>query len=395
MRVLHVIPSVGPQRGGPGRAVLDMARGLAQAGVEVHLATTDDDGPGHLNVPLGQPTVQAGITLWYFWRQARPYTFSWPLTTWLRRHVADYDLVHVHAVFSYSSLPAAFCARRAGMPYIITPHGILRSWGLHNRHPLLKRLSFWLIERRILHHAALVHFTSEQERLEAEELGVRMPSAVLPLGIDLSAFEHLPASCTFRRHYPQLASRAQLLFLSRLDPVKGLDLLLLAFAQVQQTQPDVILVLAGRGVSDYEAWLRARVQELGLEGDVVFVGFLEAKQKLAALADCDLFVLPSYSESFGVSVVEALACGVPVVISDQVGIHHEVAAAGAGIIVPCQVDALATAMVRLVADPDLRQQMGMRGRLLAWDRFSMQAMTDGVIEAYTKVLHSSPRMVMT
>lgn len=392
MKVLHVIPSVGPQRGGPSQAVLDMVRGLVQAGVEVHVATTDDDGPGRLLVPLSQPVVEDGVTCWYFPRLTRFYTTSWPLVTWLRRHIADYDLVHVHAVFSYSSLLAAFCAWRAGVPYIITPHGILRSWGVQNRRPLLKRLSFYLIERRILHHAALVHFTSEQERLEAEELGVRMSSTIIPLGIDLSAFERLPAPGAFRRHYPQLAGRTLLLFLSRLDPKKGLDLLLPAFARVRQERPDVALVLAGCGVPDYEAWLRARVQELGLEGDVLFTGFLEGEQKLAALADCDLFVLPSYSESFGVAVVEAMACGKPVVISDQVAIHREIAEANAGLVIPCQVQALAEALMHLAGDANLRRRLGANGRRLARERFSLEAMATRLAQAYTEVAQPSLRV---
>jgi glycosyltransferase involved in cell wall biosynthesis len=392
VKVLHVIPSVGPQRGGPSQAVLDMVRGLSQAGVTVHLATTDDDGPGRLSVPLGRPVVEGGVTCWYFPRQTRFYTASWPLTTWLWHHVADYDLVHAHAVFSYSSLPAAFCAWRAGIPYIITPHGILRSWGVQNRRPLLKRLSFCLIERRILRHAALVHYTSEQERLEVEESGVRTPSAVIPLGIDLSPFERLPASDGFRHHYPQLAGRMLLLFLSRLDPIKGLDLLLPAFTHVRQDQPDAALALAGRGAPDYETWLRARVQELGLKGDVLFTGFLEGEQKLAVLADCDLFVLPSYSESFGVAAVEAMACGKPVVISNQVAIHREIAKADAGLVVPCQVEALAEALMHLAGDADLCRRLGTNGRRLAQERFSLEAMATRLAQVYTEVAQPSLRV---
>ena len=394
MKVLHVIPSVSLQHAGPSTAVRDMALGLARAGETVHLATTDDDGDGHLSVSLGQPIVEDGVTCWYFPRQTRFYTASWPLTTWLWRHVPDYDLVHVHAVFSYSSLPAAFCARRVGVPYIITPHGILRSWGVRNRRPLLKRLSFCLIERRILQHAALVHFTSEQERVEAEELGVRAPSAVISLGIDLSPFEHLPAPGTFRCQHPGLTGRTLLLFLSRINPIKGLDLLLPAFAQVRQERPDVALVLAGRGELDYEAWLRARVRELGLEGDVLFTGFLEGEPKLAALADCDLIVLPSHSESFGMAVVEAMACRLPVVISNQVGINHEVAKAQAGLVVPCQAEALADALMRLIGDADLRRRLGANGQRLVQKRFSLEVTTQLLIELYDQVMCSVEGMGM-
>jgi glycosyltransferase involved in cell wall biosynthesis len=366
-----------------------IARALAQAGLEVHVATTDDNGVGHLNVPLGQPVRQDGVTIWYFRRQTRFYAVSWPLTRWLARHISNYDLVHIHALFSYASLPAAFFAARHRVPYIVRPLGTLNRWGMQQRRPLLKRLSFRLIESRILSGASIVHYTSEEERLEAEELGVVASSAVIPLGIDLSAFEHLPAPGTFQRCYPQLAGRTLLLFLSRLDPTKGLDLLLPAFAQVRREHSDVALVLAGHGAPDYEAWLQARVRELGLGADVLFTGFLEGEQKLAALGDCDLFVLPSYSENFGVAVVEAMACGRPVVISNQVAIHREIADAEAGLVVPCEVEALAGALVRLAEDAALRHRLGRNGRRLAEERFSMTTMAMALQEAYVAAMAQS------
>ena len=267
---------------------------------------------------------------------------------------------------------------------------------MNNRRPWLKRLSFALLEKRCLDRAAFIHYTGEQEALEAEELGMRAPSAVIPLGIELSTFWRLPMPGNFRCQYPGLASRTLLLFLSRLDPKKGLDLLLPAFAQVRQAHPDVVLVLAGRGGPGYEAWLQARVRELGLEGDVLFAGFLEGEQKLAALADCDLFVLPSYSENFGVAVVEAMACGKPVVISDQVAIHPEIARVEAGLVVPCQVEALADALVQLADDAALRRRLGGNGRRLAQARFSVTTMATALQEAYMAAIaqrHDSTRMI--
>lgn len=386
MRLLHVIPSLSPIRGGPSFAVPVMARGLARAGLEVHIATTDDNGAGHLDVPLEQPLLQDGVTFWYFRRQTQFYTASWPITRWLARHVRHYDLLHIHCLFSYASVAAAFFAIRCGVPYIVRPLGTLMRWGMEQRRPSLKRLSFALIERHILRRAALVHYTSEQERREAAQLGLDTPSLVIPLGLDPSSFVSLLAG-EFRRQRPELAERTLLLFMSRLDPKKGLDLLLPAFARVCQQHFDVALVLAGSGQDAFKAQLRAEAIRLGLERNLVWAGFLSGDAKLAALADADVFVLSSYSENFGVAVVEAMARGLPVIISDQVGIHHEVAGAGAGLVVPCQVEALAQAIVQLAGDADLRRRLGANGRRLARERFSLEVVTTRLMQVYREVTH--------
>src|SRR5437762_2322947 len=129
-KVLHVIPSVGPLRGGPSEVIRTMVRGLAETGLEVHVATTDDNGRGRLDVPLGVPVPEDGATYWYFSRQTRFYNFSWPVSRWLAGHVQQYDLVHIHALFSYTTLPAAVYSRRLGVPYIIRPLGTLNRWGM-------------------------------------------------------------------------------------------------------------------------------------------------------------------------------------------------------------------------------------------------------------------------
>lgn len=361
-----------------------MARALAGAGLDVHIATTDDHDVDRRAVPLGSPIAEDGVTVWYFPRQTRFYTASWPLTTWLARHIADYDLVHVHCLFTYATLPTAFWATRHRVPYVIRPMGTLMWWGRTQRRPALKRVSFALIERRILAHAALVHFTSEQEREEAAGLGIRTPSAVIPLGIDLSAFDHLPPPGYLRTRYPHLAGRPVALFLSRLHPVKGLDLLLPAFAQARTAQPNVALVIAGSGTPEYVTGLRRQVRALGLEGDVVFTGFLEGPDKIAALADCDLFVLPSHSENFGIAALEAMAARAPVIVTEHVPIHREITRAGAGLVVPAQVDALAAALRSLAERPMERVRMGDRGRTLVEHEFSLSTMTARLAQAYAR-----------
>ena len=389
-RVLHVIPSVAPVRGGPSAAVRTMTRGLARAGLDVHVATTDDGGPDRLSMPLDVPVVRDGVTYWYFRRQARAYTLSWPLFGWLGRHLAGYDLVHAHALFSWAPTAAAYWADRARVPYIVRPLGTLGRWGMRHRRRWLKRLSFRLLERRIVARAARVHYTSEQERLEAAELGVTGGGSVVPLGTDLGAFERLPPRGWLAERAPHLAGRPVVLFMSRIDPKKGLDLVIGALSALGRGDVKVVLVVAGTGTPECEAALRREAARRGVAGDIVWTGFLEGREKLAALADADLFVLPSYSENFGLAVVEAMACGVPVVISDRVGIHREVVAAGAGRVVPCEATALAGAIDRMVKDPNSKARHGARGRRLVRERFSMDAMTAGLIRMYECVRRREP-----
>jgi len=364
--------------------VRTLARGLTQGGVECHIATTDDNGPGRLEVPYGQPIVDRGVTYWHFRRQSRFYLFSWPLTAWLAENVRNYDVVHIHTLFSYASSPAAYWAWRCKAPFVVRPLGTLGRWGMAHRRPVLKKLSFRLIERNILRAASLIHFTSEQERAEAMDLGLQTRSLVIP-----NPLPSMPPSCPrggFRWRYPQLHDRRILLFLSRLDRKKGLDLLLRAFAAVRRTYPDAALVLAGDGDPSLTAELKARAESLGVAGDVVWTGFLQGDRKWEAMADADLFVLPSYSENFGIAVIEAMAAGLPVVISDQVGIHPDVARAGAGVVVRCDPGELSEGIVGALRDERLRGEMVENGMRLVQTKYSLEAVARQLIAAYAELL---------
>jgi glycosyltransferase involved in cell wall biosynthesis len=257
---------------------------------------------------------------------------------------------------------------------------------MNKRRPWMKKISFYLFERHILRHAARVQLTSIQERNESEALGIPMASVLLPLGLEQAFFEPLPASDTFRRAYPALQGKTVILFLAGLDAVKGLDLLLPAFAELRRTRPDVVLVLAGSGDAEFTEGLRAQARRLGIEQDVIFTGFLAGEDKRAAFAAADLFVLPSYSENFGVVVVEAMASSVPIIISDRVGLAEDIRQADAGVIVPCQHEALVARMAELIDDPQRRHALAQQGRLLAEQRFSLEAMTDGLVQLYNEVV---------
>lgn len=386
MKILHVIPSLSPNRGGPSFAVRAMTEAATHTGIEVHVVTTDDNGKGHSRVLLEVPLIENAVIYRYFRRQTSFYTFSWPLTYWLWKHVHEYDLLHIHSLFSYSTLPAAWFAHWHGVPYIIRPLGHLNRWGMENRRTTLKRLSLRYIEGPILQQAALLHFTCEQERLEAKEVGVTGPAVIAPLGIDTIPFQQLPPVDMFATSYPETKNKVRLLFLSRIDPKKGLDLLLSAFAQLQQSHPAIVLVLAGDGDAAYLGELKALVHQLDIADAVIWTGFLTGQAKLAALAAADLFVLPSYSENFGIAVVEAMAAGLPVVISDQVGIYHEVSKGNAGLVVPCQVEAVGMALQQLIGDSSQRQRLGNNGKQLVEQLFSQAAMKQRLLAMYDHVL---------
>ena len=146
MRVLHVIPSIAVFRGGPSKVIRLMAEGLAECGIGVDVGTTDDNGASRLTVPLGVPVREGKVTYLYFSRQVRAYNCSLPLSLWLWRHAGDYDLIHIHTVFSYASTAAAITAKAKAVPYVVRPLGVLNRWGFDNRKPLLKRVSFAVVE---------------------------------------------------------------------------------------------------------------------------------------------------------------------------------------------------------------------------------------------------------
>lgn len=198
-----MIPSIGPLRGGLSFAVLDMCRGLANAGVDVTLATTDDNGRAHLDIPLGVPLKRDGYCTWCFPRQTLHYCLSWPLTRWLIQNIRGFDCVHIHGVFSDPTVSAAALAFLNHVPYVLTPHGILMDWGREHRRPKLKRVSLVLIEGNILRAAAILHLTSEQEQHEIPAAMADLPSITVPLGIDLKPFEYLPPPGWLRSHYPK------------------------------------------------------------------------------------------------------------------------------------------------------------------------------------------------
>lgn len=366
LRVLHLIPSISPRRGGPSQAVLAMTAALRRQGLEASILTTDDDGPGRLaDLPLGHWHERSGVPVLAFPRWSPPlgplreFAVAPGLTRWLLRHLRDYHLLHVHALFSWPSTSGMAVARLLGVPYVLRTIGQLDPWSLQ-RSTGRKGLLLRLIERANLEGAAALHFTSEAERREAASLGLSTPSFVLPLGVEAPPAPAQRSAAAAPPVTPPGPTR--FLFLSRLHPKKQLPLLLEALALLRGRNPAAAwtLAIAGSGEPAYEAELRERARQLGLAERIEWLGFVQGEAKWRELRRADWFVLPSASENFGIAAAEALAAGTPVILSPGVAIAEAVAAAGVGRLTDPNPEALARTLSECLQPPSERLQQEAR-----------------------------------
>lgn len=396
MRVLHVIPSLSPSSGGPSFALPAMARALAPHGVRICVATTDDDGPGRRMPdmdPAAEIPQEGGWSARYFPKQTEFYKVSLPLWRWLHDHARDYDLVHVHALFSFASLAAMRAARSHGVPYIVRPLGVLNRWGMRQRRRWVKNLSFRMLELPLLRRAAAMHYTSRMEQEDAARFGLRNHQEVIPIGMDLHPFETLPSRDVFTRQFPAAAATRNILFLSRIDVKKGVDLLLDAFARIAAQHPTARLIICGSGDPSFVTALQQQAAALGIASRVTWTGFVAGELRLAACAAAEMFVLPSHSENFGIALLEAMAAGLPCLATDQVALAVDAAVSGAVHIAACDPSSFAQAMSRLLESASQRQTLALTARNLARRDYSLDAMGRGLLQLYEKLLSPSPASV--
>jgi glycosyltransferase involved in cell wall biosynthesis len=388
MRVLHVIPAVAVRYGGPSQAVFALCAALESEGVRAVIATTDADGPGRLAVEIGRAVPFNGIDTVFFRRQwSEGVKFSAGLAGWLRTRASGFDVLHIHAVFSHSSIAAATAARRAGVPYVVRPLGSLSSWALRQKR-LRKRLLWRVAVRRMLEGAAVVHYTTESERAQAEgALGIRR-GVVIPHGVDGGARATPAAGARFRRSHPALGERPYVLFLGRLDPVKGVESLIESFLDAGDGDrgDEWRLVISGDGDPAYRRTLESLVMRRGGGGRVVFTGWLDGDAKDGALAEAAVLAQPSLQESFGLSLVEAMAAGCPVILPAGLDLASTVEAAGAGWIVPPGAGRLTDAIVAATGSNSERRRRGAAGRQLVAARFSWAGAARRLKDLYSSLI---------
>ena len=326
LKILQLVHTLDPSVGGVATSVLALSRGLARRGHKIDIVVLDDPSARWIaNIDLTVHALGSGLT---------SYRYSRALLPWLREYGGDYDRVIVNGIWQYLSFAAWRRYAGSQIPYYVFPHGMLDPW-FKETFPFkhLKKCLYWpWAEYRVLRDAAAVIFTSEEECLQARKSFwlYRAREKVSLLGVEASPIAPNARSEFLSRH-PQLQNTRNFLFLGRLHPKKGCDILLDAFAGLGSND-SISLILAGPDQIGWQANLRSHVARLHLTDRVVFTGMLQGAMKQGAFASADAFVLPSHQENFGISVVEALAAGIPVLISDRVNIWREIDADRAGYI---------------------------------------------------------------
>lgn len=373
--------------------VRGLSRSLAGQGADVTVLTTDangDEGQAPLEVPLGQPIETDGYrTIYFRCAPFRRYKFSLSLLQWLQRHGAEYDIAHIHALFSPVSSTAATVARWQRLPYILRPLGTLDPADLAKKKQF-KQLYAAVLERSNIQGATALHFTSEQEAKISHRFGVKTRDMVLPLGVVLPEFD-----CSDRKARQNIQQRYGIadgipivLFMSRVDPKKGLDLLLPALEKLHRLGTPFHFILSGGNPQDqgYVDAIATRIRNSPLTHCTTMTGFVSGDLKTQILQAADVFVLPSYYENFGIAVAEAMMAGKPVVISDQVHIWQDIQQSQSGWVVPCERDSLSEALSTTLTNATERRQRGENGQVFAKENYGWDAIATRMIEQYHQLM---------
>ena len=376
MKILRAIHTVNPALGGPIESVKQSSALLSRRGHDVEIISLDaPDDPWVRESPVPVHALGPG---------RGGYGYAPRFSDWIKQRHADYDAVIVHGIWQYSSFGVWRALRGTATPYFVFPHGMLDPW-FKRTYPLkhIKKLLYWpWAEYRVLRDAAAVLFTSEEERRLARESFslYRCKEVVVNYGTAAPA-DLENARESFFAAFPDLRGRRFFLFLGRLHEKKGCDLLIQAFAALQNSSERIQLVIAGPCADD--GYLR-HLQQLAAAGNgmISFPGMLTGDVKWGALSAAEAFVLPSHQENFGIAVVEALACGTPVLISNKVNIWREIEGDAAGYVENDDLAGTVNLLKRwLATSPDMRLAMRRNATNCFANRFEIERATDSLLAA--------------
>ncbi|MBN1551180.1 glycosyltransferase [bacterium] len=384
LNVLHVIPGLS-NSSGPTHIVNKLSSCLSDLGCNVsifYLTGRELDTV----MPKDERIYVKGFAVS---RRLKYWGYSALLKKALLRHGDDFNVIHLHSLWMYPNIAVMKGAKKNNVPYIVAPQGSLDKWSLEH-HSTRKKLYFNLMERSVLNEAAGLHAVTEHEANIFRNLGVKTPAYVIPNGVELDDYQSMPDPQIFKDNYQIGDEKTVLLYLSRLHPKKGLDLLIKAYAIACRSNPYLQLVIAGSdGGTGYSETVKQMLRKTGQENNVILTGELKGKEKLEAFAAADIYTLTSYSEGLPIAVVEAMACGLPVVITKGCYLP-EVEEWRAGIIAETDVNSISKAIIRLASSKKLRKETGVKSKLLVNNKFGWKKIAADVLDMYKTVISEKP-----
>lgn len=382
MKILHIAASLDPERGGPSTVVTKLTEALADKGIDVSVFAPSKEAKATRT--YNQNDIQ--ITIFPLSYLSRVWPFhSFEFTRALRKHIFDFDLIHIHEIWHYPLFASFQAAKQASKPYLVTTHGTLEPYCLKIK-PIRKILYSALFAKKILKQAAAFHAVSDEEVKDITDYTDNKNIYCIPNGLNIQDLENAPDKKEIEIMYPEVKGKKKILFLGRIHPKKGLDILAKAFANIAQKREDVCLLIVGPDNNSYQSRIEKILAGKGVLDKTVFTGTLTEKPKLAALSGADIFVLPSYSEGFSMSILEAMACGLPVVITKKCN-FPQVESIQAGRIIHNNVPELTNTIIELLDNPELRNSMGSMGRKLVRDKYTWNKLADEMIRCYEEIIN--------
>lgn len=381
LRACQVVSSINENTGGTATAISALAGSLANANIDSHIFTLDYSSHGSQIIPkkVDIHSYSAHFIAQNF-RGYQPYAHRQ-----LKDLASCFDLLHNHGLWMFPNLYARNASVENNIPLITSPRGMLESWSL-DRSKLVKKLAWSLYEHKNLSCATAFHATSQEEANSIRRAGFKSPIAVIPDGVSLPDLNYTPPREVLTKHFPELEGCHWLLFLSRLHPKKGLENLIHIWKMVSVKFPDWHLVIAGPDWKGYRSKLEAIVESQSLGKRVTFTGMLTGIEKTVILSNSDLFILPTYSENFGIVVAESLAHGVPVITTNEAP-WQDLNVYQCGWCINNNLDELTDILTEAMKiSKTERHEMGIRGYQLVKSKYSWDSIACDMASFYRWIL---------
>jgi glycosyltransferase involved in cell wall biosynthesis len=393
---MQAVPSVGISTGGLAVAVVELSYALQNCGAQVVVFTSDSVTAGNARahragLSASDLPKRADKLDVRAYRARRPYRwrFAPEIGRAFRSTVQDYDVVHIHGIWSYIAFAAWRAARRAKVPYVVSTHGMLHPYLMQRGRPQ-KAIASRLWIKKMLEGAAAIHCTTTIERDHISTFAPLTSRVVIANGMHIDDFSVRPDGQQFRDNYLGGSRSPLIMNHGRISYKKGLDILVDAMGAIRAVVPEARLALVGPDDEGLGARLKSQAHELGIREAVVFTGELTGHDLLTALSAADVWALPSHTENFGIAVAEAMASGCPTVVSSAVNIAPEAHAAGAVAMTGVDRDSTAATIIELLEKPDLRVRLGAEGqRFVA--RYDWTVVADAYVQLYRGIVDGCPR----